>query len=319
MTGTAATSVPRIVVTSPSFSRNPTLRRELLELFPEARFREGETVLAGQALIDHIGDAEAAIVGLELITDQLLAAVPQLKIVAKYGVGLDNVDRAACERRSVAVGWTGGINARSVAEMTLCFMLGLPHNIFHTSTLLRRGTWLKRGGVQLSGRTVGLIGLGHVGKEVARLLAPFGCRILGNDIEDRSDFCRAANVVFVDKETLYAEADIVSLHVPLTPLTHHLINAASLARFKPGAFLINTSRGPVIDQAALKEALQSGPLGGAALDVYEKEPPADLEFLDLPNLVATPHIGGNAEEAVLAMGRSAIAHLRGFYAVQSSR
>ncbi len=305
--------MPRIVVTSPSFSRNPTLRRELLELYPDARFQEAETVLTGQALIDHIGDAEAAIVGLELITDELLAAVPHLKLVAKYGVGLDNVDRAACERRGVAIGWTGGLNARSVAEMALCFMLGLSHNIFLTSNLMRHGTWLKRGGVQLSGLTVGIVGIGNVGREVIRLLAPFGCRILGNDIEDRAGFSRQFNVALVDKETLYAQSDIVSLHVPLTPLTHHLMNAKTLAQMKGGAFLLNTSRGKVVHQDALHAALASGHLGGAALDVYEIEPPTDPAFLSLPNLVATPHIGGNAEEAVLAMGRSAIAHLKNFY------
>lgn len=301
---------PRIVVTSPSFSRHPTLRRELLEIFPDARFREGESVLAGQALLDHIADAEGAIVGLELISDELLAAVPQLKIVAKYGVGLDNIDRAACDHRGVVVGWTGGLNARSVAEMTLCFMLGLAHNIFRTSMLLRQGTWLKRGGFQLSGHTIGIVGIGNVGQELIRLLAPFGCRILGNDIEDRGNFCRDASVTQVDKKTLYAESDLVSLHVPLTSETHHLIDAAALSRFKAGAFLINTSRGPVVDQAALHAALKSGQLGGAGLDVYENEPPSDREFLGEPNLVATPHIGGNAEEAVLAMGRSAIAHLK---------
>ncbi|MGE5384974.1 MAG: phosphoglycerate dehydrogenase [Betaproteobacteria bacterium] len=310
--------MPRIVVTSPSFSRNPTLRRELLERYPGARFREGETVLSGQALIDHIGDAEAAIVGLELITEDLLAAVPQLKLVAKYGVGLDNIDRAACERRGVAIGWTGGLNARSVAEMALCFMLGLSHNIFHTANLMRQGTWLKRGGVLLSGHTVGIIGIGNVGREVVRLLSPLGCRILGNDIEDRAEFYREYDVIQVDKETLYAEADLVSLHVPLTPQTHHLMNTATLAQLKRGAFLLNTSRGKVVDQEALRTALLSGHLGGAALDVYELEPPTDLAFLNHPTLIATPHIGGNAEEAVLAMGRSAIHHMDAFWAEQST-
>lgn len=307
------TKMPHIVVTSPSFSRHPTLRQELLALFPQARFREEESVLTGQALLEHIADADALIVGLEKIDEALLAAKPGLRLIAKYGVGLDSIDQEACARHGVAIGWTGGINARSVSEIALGFMLGLTHNVFRNATLLRDGVWNKRGGILLSGKTVGIVGLGHIGRDLTRLLAPFGCRILGNDIEDRSDFCREWQVTPCDKETLYAEADIVTLHVPLTPLTHHLINAATLARLKPGAFLINTSRGSVVDQAALHAALAGGALAGAALDVYEKEPPDELEFLRQPGLVATPHIAGNANEVVLAMGRSAIAHLRSFF------
>ena len=305
--------MPRIAVSSPSFSRHPELRQELLALFPEARFRDDERVLQGQELFDHIGDAEAAIVGLEKVDETLLAAKPGLRMIAKYGVGLDNIDRDACDRHGVALGWTGGVNARSVSEIALGFMLGLTHNVFRNAFLLRDGAWNKRGGVLLSGKTVGIIGLGHVGKDLTRLLAPLGCRILGNDIEDRSDFCREWQVTPCDKKTLYAEADIVTLHVPLTPLTHHLIDATTLARLKPGAFLINTSRGSVVEQAALHAALVNGALAGAALDVYEKEPPDDIDFLRQPGLVATPHIAGNANEVVLAMGRSAIGHLRSFF------
>lgn len=306
--------MPRIVVTSPSFTRHPTLRQELLALFPDARFAPGEQVLSGQALLDHIADAEAAIVGLERIDEALLAAKPALRMVAKYGVGLDNIDQAACERHNVAIGWTGGVNARSVSEMALCFMLGLTRNIFRTSRLLREGAWHKRGGVLLSGKTVGIIGIGHIGQDLIRLLAPFGCRLLGNDIADRGNFCRQHQVTLVSKQQLYAEADIVSLHVPLTPETHHLIDEDTLAQMKPGAFLINTSRGSVVKQGALHTALAAGTLAGAALDVYETEPPTDSVFLQQDGLVATPHIGGNAEEAVLAMGRSALGHLKTFFA-----
>ena len=305
--------MPRIVVASPSFSRHPVLRQELLAIFPQAQFFDGEKVLAGQALLDHLAEAEIALVGTEKIDETLLAALPRLKFIAKYGVGLDNIDLEACRKNGVGIGWTPGVNARCVAELTLGFMLGLTHNVFQTTTLLRQGTWHKRGGVQLTGKTVGIIGIGHVGREVIRLLAPFGCILLGNDIEDRNAFCREWNVKLTDKEAIYASADIISLHVPLTPETHHLINTAVLARCKPGAFLINTARGSVVEQAALQAALESGALGGAALDVFDPEPPTNLKFLGQQKLVASPHIGGNADEAVLAMGRSAIAHLKTYY------
>lgn len=299
----------KIAVTSPSFCRHPRLRDELAAAFADVRWREDEGRLDGEALRRFLAGADAAIVGLETIDDALLAALPGLRAVAKYGVGLDNIDVEACRRRGVFVGWSGGVNARSVAEMTICFMIGLCRNIFAASHRLKSGDWHKRGGCLLGGRTVGIVGVGHVGSDVLALLAPFGCRVLANDLRDVSAVCAAHHATPADKATLFAEADIVSLHVPLTAATRHLIDRRTLAAMKPGAFLINTARGAVVDEAALKEALAGGRLAGAAIDVFENEPPADREFLALPGLVPTPHIGGNAEEAVLAMGRSAIAHL----------
>lgn len=302
--------MPSVVVTSPSFSRHATLRQELLAFVPDAQFHSGESVLSGQSLHDFLLPAEVALVGTERIDEALLSTLPQLRFIAKYGVGLDNIDLAACQQRGIGIGWTPGVNARSVAELTLCFMLGLTHNLFHTTGLLRQGTWLKRGGVQLTAKTVGIIGIGHVGREVIRLLAPLGCRILGNDIEDRSAFCQEWGVTPVSKEALYAGADIISLHIPLTEKTHQLINRKSLALFRPQAFLINTARGRIVDPKALLDALEGGQIAGAALDVFDPEPPTDRRLLCHPNLVASPHIGGNTEEAMLAMGRSAITHLK---------
>ena len=298
---------------SPSFSKHPVLRQELLKAFPGAAFNETGRHLKDDELARFFADAEGAVVGLEKVGETLLSRCPKLRIVAKYGVGLDNIDQEACRRRRVAVGWTGGVNRRSVSEMTLACMIGLCRRVFHGARELAQGRWKKEGGRQLSGRTVGVIGAGNVGKDLIALLKPFGCRVLVNDIVDQKDYCRERGLVEATKEALYAEAEIVTLHVPLTERTRRMIDRETLRLFKPEAFLINTSRGEIVEQAALKEALMSGRLAGAALDVYEEEPPADREFLALPNLVATPHIGGNAEEAVLAMGRSAIFHLQNFF------
>lgn len=300
---------PRIKVTSPSFSKNPVLRDELGRRFADVVFNDGGRHLHGEALAGYLADADGAVIGLETMDAALLARLPRLRIIAKYGVGLDTIDRDACAARGVAIGWSGGVNRLSVAEMTLGFLLGLSRNLFPTAFQMREGVWNKDGGRQLSGRTVGLIGVGHIGKEVVRLLRPFGCRILVNDILDQGAYYAAEGLIEASKDTIYATADVVSLHVPATPETRHLIDAAALKRFRPDAFLINTCRGEVVDQGALKAALQAGRLAGAAIDVYAAEPPDDLEFVRLPNLVCTPHIGGNAAEAVLAMGRSAIHHL----------
>lgn len=301
---------PVIAVTSPSFSQMPELRSELLAAFPGARLNTAGRRLAGTELIAFLAGADGAVIGLERVDGALLDACPGLRIVAKYGVGLDNIDLEAARARGVAIGWTPGVNRRSVAEMTVALMIGLTRNLFLTAHQLRGGVWNKNGGVQFSGSTVGLIGFGNIGTEVARLLRPFGCRVLANDIRDIAQTCAETGAEVADKDRIWAEADVISLHVPLTDLTRNLIDGETLARLRPGAFLINTARGGIVDQQALAAALRAGALAGAALDVFEVEPPADAELLALPNLVATPHIGGNAREAVLAMGRSAIAHLR---------
>jgi D-3-phosphoglycerate dehydrogenase len=271
----------------------------------------------GESLARYLEDADAAIVGLEKITPQVLERCLRLQLVAKYGVGLDNVDLDACRERGVAVGWTPGVNRYAVAEQAVACLIGLNRNLFSGSRKLREGVWDKVGGRQISDLTIGIIGLGNVGRELVRLLKPFGCSIIANDIVDTRGFCRENGVEPVGKEELFARAHTVSLHVPLTPDTHHLINHPTLSLMRRDAFLINTSRGDVVDQEALKEALKSGRIAGAALDVYAHEPPADMDLLRLPNLVCTPHIAGNSVEAVVAMGRSAIRHLKDHFQLTS--
>ena len=204
---------------------------------------------------------------------------------------------------------TAGTNKRSVAELTLSFMVGLCHNIFVSAERMKKGEWIREGGENLSGKTIGIIGCGNVGKEVIKILKPFDCEILINDIEDRSRYCQEHNVKESSFEFLIKTSDIVSLHVPLTSLTRNMIDGNTLRAMKNKAFLINTSRGPVVNPSDLHQALVSFEILGAALDVFCSEPPDDLEFLNLPNLMVTPHIGGNSLEAVEAMGQGAIDNL----------
>ncbi|MDH5459013.1 MAG: phosphoglycerate dehydrogenase, partial [Nitrospinota bacterium] len=266
--------------------------------------------LTEDELIRFAGKADALLVGRDGITDKVLSALPQLQIIAKYGVGLDTIDQDALKRHSVELGWTAGVNRRSVAELTLSFMLGLCHNVFKGGWFLKQGQWVKDGGHLLQGKTVGIVGCGNIGQEVVRLLQPFGCVVWVRDILDRSEFCKETGAIEKSLEEMLAGADIISMHVPLTEETRYMINAASLARMKSTAFLINTSRGDVVDQAALKEALLKETIAGAALDVFSQEPPEDAELLACPQLMVTPHIGGNAVEAVEAMARAAFQHLK---------
>ena len=303
----------RIKVTSRSFSRHPILMQELTGIFPNTVFNPDGPESGLPNLVEFLSDADGVILGLEKFDRALLKQLKNLKIVSKYGVGLDNLDVDAARDLGISVGWTGGINKRSVSEQALAFMIGLSRNIFDSSSRLKAGVWHKEGGAQLTGKCVGIIGCGHIGQDLIHMLQPFRCRVLINDVVDKTLVTDTYGAIQVTKEDLIREADFISLHVPLTDLTHQLVNQSFLSQMKSSAFLINTSRGPVVEQAALKNALQQGRIAGAALDVFEGEPPDDLEFLGLPNLIPTPHIGGNAEEAILAMGRSAIHHLKKFF------
>ena len=304
---------PKVVVTSISFSKSITLKRCLLKIFPNSFFNETGQRLSGEKLIEFIDGADAAIVGVETIDYSLLKHTPALKIISKYGVGLDSIDQKLLKNRGITLGWTGGVNQRSVSELTLCFMLGLCRNIFKSGFKLKNSNWEKEGGYQLSGKTVGIVGCGHIGSDVLRLLAPLNCTLLVRDIINKSDFCLNHGALEVSLKEIIKKSDIISLHVPLTKLTHQIVNEGFLNGMKPTAFLVNTSRGEVVNQEALKTALRENMIGGAALDVFIEEPPTDIEFLSLPNLMVTPHIGGNAKEAVEAMGQSAIGHLVSFF------
>jgi len=295
---------PKIAVTPPSFCKSQLLKTELLGHFPNAVFNEKDGYLSGSELVDFLMDADAALIGRELIR-----SLPKLRMIAKYGVGLDNLDQEALIRAGVELRVTSGTNRRSVAELALGFMIGLCHNMSSGSEQLKSGNWHRDGGQELSGKSIGVIGCGNVGQELIRLLQPFQCRVWVRDIADRSEFCRDFGAVETGLDEIIEEVDILTLHVPLTENTENLIDKSVLKKMKSSAFLVNTSRGRVVHQGDLHHALVAGEIAGAGLDVFWEEPPTESEFLRLPNLMVTPHIGGNAREAVLAMGRAAIHNL----------
>ena len=302
----------KVKVANIAFSKNNFLVERLLEEFPDAEFNSKGTRINYPETIEYFSDAEAIVVGLEKIDDDLLSKLPNLKMIAKFGVGIDNIDIDACIKRNILVGWTGGVNKRSVAEMALGFMIALSRNLFVTSNQLKEGLWNKNGGTQLSGKTVGIIGFGNIGKELVKLLKPFGCKIIVNDIIDLEKFNESFDFQQVSKDYMFREADIISIHTPLTSETSYLINSSVFEIMKPSSFIINTARGGIINETDLKEALEKGLISGAALDVYNEEPPSDLDLLKQNNFICTPHIGGNSYEAVVAMGMSALDHLLNF-------
>ena len=303
-----------IKVLSPSFSKCEVLRRELESKFPNVEFNLEGVSYSDQELVDYLKDADGVIVGLENMSKAVLSNLPKLKIISKYGVGLDGVDIDYCSNNNVELGWTGGVNKRSAAELALCFMLGLSRNIFNTSYKLKiNNIWEKEGGFELTGKTVGIIGVGHVGKDLVKLLRPFHCKILVNDIVEQDQYYLENGLEKSEKDRIFRESDIVTLHVPHTKETNHMINSNTLGKMKKTAFLVNISRGMVVDQKALKFALEKKLIAGAGIDVYKDEPPKDIDFISLDNLACSPHIGGSSEEGILAMGRSSIGHLENFF------
>jgi D-3-phosphoglycerate dehydrogenase len=238
------------------------------------------------------------------VTAELIEAAPTLRVVGRAGAGVDNIDVDACTRRGILVMNTPGSNAVSVAEHTFALLLALARAVPRLDAGIHAGRWEKGGalGSELRGKTLGLIGLGRVGFNVARRAQAFEMRVLAYDPYVRPEVAREEDVEMVPLDDLLAHSDVISLHASLAPDTEKIINAATLAKMKRGAWLVNTARGELVDEAAVAEALRSGQLAGAALDVFAAEPPKDSPLANLPNVVATPHIAGSTIEAQEEVG-----------------
>lgn len=307
---------PLVLATPVAFCKNSQLVKELKDVFPNSKINESLQRYSPGGLINSLRECEGAIIGLDRIDQEVLSFCPKLKVISKYGVGLDNLNLQDCAEQGIEVKYVPGVNKTSVAELTLSLMLGLIRNSYLTSNQLKFGIWNKSGGFDLTNKTIGIIGVGNVGKELVRFLSPFNCNLLVNDIrkdEEQLNFYQANNLIECSTEEIYKNSDIVSLHVPLTSLTQGMINNASLNLMKPSAYLINTARGPIVNEEDLFYALTNKKIAGAGLDVYSQEPPTCKELLLLENVICTPHIAGNSQEAVLAMGQAAINELKEFF------
>jgi len=298
--------IHKVAVCSRSFSKNSVLRTDLLEKYKNVKFNETGEKLSGKALVEFLKGYDKAITGLEQIDESILKELPELKVIGKYGVGLDMIDLSAMRKYKKRLGWVGGVNRRSVSEMVISFAVTMLRHIPTAQEEVQSGTWKQHVGGLLSGRTVGIIGCGFIGKDLVKLLQPWGCSILANDILEFPDFYGLYNVIPVRLEELLQRSDIVTLHVPLDDSTRNILSSDRLGLMKKTAILINTARGGMVDEKALKIMLIEKRLAAAAFDVFNTEPPDDNELISLPNFLGTPHIGGSAEEVILAMGHTAI-------------
>lgn len=257
-----------------------------------------------------LAGASGLIAGTERLDREILAGAPELRAIARVGVGLENVDLEAARELGIRVTNTPNPPARAVAELALGGILASLRHLGPADRSLRRGEWRKPMGRLLAGSTVGIVGAGRAGRALVALLAPFGCRILAVDLEPDPAWAEANGVEHTSLEELLAASDVVSLHVPLTAATRHLIDRAAIAQMKPGAVLVNCARGGLVDEAALAENLKNGKLEAAFLDVFETEPYGG-ELIDLPDTLLSPHIGSYAAECRLEMELEAVENLIG--------
>ena len=295
----------RVVVTPRSFGvHDATLCRDLEAAVGAVEYRPGP--LSADQLAEVVADADGLLAGLDEVSAAVFERASRLRVVARYGVGVDRVDLEAAARHGVVVTTTPGANANAVAELTIALVFALARPFVQGRDRVRGGEWPALHGVELRGRTLGLLGLGAIGSLVAEKARGLGMRVIAHDPYVPS----TAAAELVDLPTLAAESDFISLHAPLVDATHGIVNRGFLAGTRPGAALVNTARGELVDEEALVWALDNGRLRAAALDVLAEEPPpAGHPLLERDDVIVTPHVGPHTADATTAMGRTALEEL----------
>ena len=299
--------IRQLGVSSNTLCTHPAMRRILLEAYPAAKLWDGPRITDEDVLIDHLKGCDAAIIGFEPVTDRVLGALPELKIISKFGAGCETFDFDALQSHGTRFGYTFGVNKLSVAELALSFMIGALRWVTPLNQSMRAGERPRnRNGRLLTGRTIGIHGCGNIGKEVVRLLKPFACTVIACDVKDYPDFYQANHVTPVSFDELLERSEVLTLHLPKTRTTRGLYSRDVLERLRPDCVLINTCRGEIVDEEALADRLETGGLAAACFDVFAIEPAECDRLLNLPNFLATPHIGASAEEIRVAMAQAAV-------------
>lgn len=255
--------------------------------------------LGEEELLKWIGDIDGVICGDDKFTDRVLRASPRLKVISKWGTGIDSIDVDACKRRGIAVRNTPNAFTVPVSESVMGYILCFARQLVHMDQDMRAGKWCKHPGVSLRESTLGVIGVGNIGKAVVRRATAFGMRTLGNDlVEMPEEFLAETSIQMVSLDNLLSRADFVSLNCDLNPTSYHLLSQREFSLMKPTAYVINTSRGPIIDEAAMIKALQEERIAGAGLDVFEVEPlPADSPLRKMKNTLLAPHSANSSPGA----------------------
>lgn len=291
----------KVISTSPSFAKyDPSPITDLEKQGFEFIALPADATL--EDLLPHLEDAVAMIVAFTNVNEALLKHAPQLKIVCKHGVGVDNIDLDATKNRNIFVTNVPNANKHAVADFAFSLLLNCARQISQAEKKTRAGNWPRIFATDAYGKTLGIVGLGNIGKQVALRASGFNMRVLAYDFYEDRDFAKKNNIEFVDIDTLTRESDFITLHTPLTEQTHYLFDAARLKKMKKSAYLINVSRGGVVDENALYDALIAGDIAGAAADVFEQEPIKEHPLFTVDNFIPTSHIAGYTDGAISAIG-----------------
>lgn len=306
-----------VLVTATSYGKNdPRLKSELEAQVGKVTYNPTGKPLNSTQLAALLPGVDGYIAGLDQIDGAALEKADRLKVITRYGVGVDNIDFNVTRRKGIVVTNTPGANSVSVAELALALMLALARQIPIADQAVHRGEWPRLNGISIEGKTIGILGLGAIGKQLALRLRGFNCRILAYDPFYEGYFAEENGVEMVPLMDVISQADFLSLHLPLLAETRSMVGKEFLAMMKKGSYLINTARGELIDEAALYAALDIGHLAGAGLDAFRLEPPdPNHPLLSLPQVIATPHLGAQTDGATSNMGwialRDCLAVLRG--------
>lgn len=295
----------KVFVSTTSFLKPQNAHAKLLleKHFDEIVYNDLGVPLKGQEILDRVAGCDAYIAGLDYITSDVIEQMPaSLKVISRYGVGVDRVDLEAAKRRGIIVTNTPGANSTAVCELAFSLILCAARNIPYLHQSVSRGEWPRNEGVELDGKTLGIVGLGTIGKRLAVRAKAFEMNVIAYDPYFDHEFAKKHTIKQVSLDELLCASDVISLHVPLTDETRHMINAETISTMKDHVIIVNTARGGLIDEAAAAKALKAGKIGGLGLDAFEQEPLIDSPLKGLPNVIFTPHTGAHTAQAVANMG-----------------
>lgn len=303
--------MPRILLTTTSFQDTPGSHHDLLASTGFEIVRE-RGPLSEERMLELAGEFDAFLCGDDAITREVIEkSLPRLKVISKYGIGLDKIDLKAATEKQIPVLFTPGVNHTTVAEHTFLLLLSIEKHILFHCDATRHGEWKRKTGHEIMGKHLGIIGLGRIGKEVAIRARAFGMSVSAYDVYWDEAFTTANGITRAESiEEILKTSDVISLHTNLTPETRDLIRAETIATMKDGAIILNCARGEIVNTADIAEALKSGKLGGYGTDVLDEEPPRpDHPLLHLPNCVVTPHVGSRTYESVVRQATAAVTNL----------